>query len=157
MPQLAPSLWFDTQAEQAAEYYVSVFPHSRITAKTYYGEAGPRAAGMVLTVSFMLDGQEFMALNGGPEFHFDEAISFVIRCADQREVDYYWTTLTEGGEEGPCGWLKDRFGLSWQVVPEPFLALISDPDEARRDRAMRAMMTMRKLDIAALQAAADAA
>lgn len=157
MPKLAPSLWFDTQAAEAADYYVSVFPNSRITAKTYYGEAGPRESGMVLTVSFELDGQEFMAINGGPEFHFDEAISFVIHCADQAEVDYYWETLTEGGEENVCGWLRDRFGVSWQVVPDPFLAMIAGSDDARRDRAMRAMMTMKKLDLAAITAAADAA
>lgn len=157
MPALNPSLWFDTEAEEAARYYVSVFPNSRITGTTYYGAAGPREAGMVLTVSFVLDGHEFMAINGGPEFHFDEAISFVIHCADQAEVDHYWNALSDGGEEGPCGWLKDRYGLSWQVVPDPLLAMISSPDHVRRDRAMRAMMTMKKLDLAALQAAADEA
>ena len=158
MPRITPNLWFDTQAEQAAEYYVSVFPNSEIKAKSYYGDAGPGPAGTVLTVSFTLDGQDFLAINGGPQFTFDEAISFAIICKDQEEVDYYWSTLTEGGgEEGPCGWLKDRYGLSWQVVPAAFEEMMSDPDEARRDRAMKAVLSMKKLDVAAIRAAADAA
>ena len=155
MPRIAPMLWFDTQSEEAAAFYVSVFPNSEITRISYYGEAGPRPAGTVLTVEFVLDGQQFTALNGGPEFRFDEAISFVIPCADQAEIDYYWATLSEGGEEGPCGWLKDRYGLSWQVVPADYAELMCDPDEARRDRAMRAVLGMKKLDIAAIYAAAD--
>jgi len=155
MPKLTPSLWFDTQAEEAANFYTSVFPNSKVTTVSYYGEAGPREAGMVLTVMFELDGQEFMALNGGPQFKFDEAVSFIIRCADQKEVDYYWGKLSEGGEEVQCGWLKDRFGLSWQVVPEGFEKLMSDPDQERRDRAMKAMLGMKKLDLVALAAAAD--
>ena len=155
MPMITPNLWFDTQSEEAAEFYCSVFPNSKITNVTHYGEAGPRPAGMVLTVDFVLDGQEYTAINGGPEFTFTEAISLLINCADQEEVDYYWSKLSEGGEEGPCGWLKDRYGLSWQVVPEGMDELFSDPDPQRVERAWKAMMEMRKLDIAALQSAAD--
>ena len=117
MPRITPNLWFDTQGKEAAEFYVSVFPNSKITNVTHYGEAGPREAGTVLTVDFVLDGQEYTAINGGPEFTFDEAISLLINCADQDEIDYYWEKLSDGGEEGPCGWLKDKYGLSWQVVP----------------------------------------
>jgi predicted 3-demethylubiquinone-9 3-methyltransferase (glyoxalase superfamily) len=157
MPQITPNLWFDTQSEEAAEFYVSVFPNSKITNVSYYGEAGPRPAGTVLTVVFVLDGQEFTAINGGPEFTFDEAVSFLINCADQEEVDYYWDKLSEGGEESQCGWLKDKYGLSWQVVPAAMDELFTDPDPARADRAMKAMLGMRKLDVAALQAAADGA
>ncbi|MEY2404234.1 MAG: hypothetical protein QOD38_1785 [Acidimicrobiaceae bacterium] len=157
MPQITPNLWFDTQSEEAAEFYVSVFPNSKITKVSYYGEAGPRPAGTVLTVVFVLDGQEFTAINGGPEFTFDEAVSFLINCADQEEVDYYWDKLSEGGEESQCGWLKDKYGLSWQVVPAAMDELFTDPDPARADRAMKAMLGMRKLDVAALQAAADGA
>lgn len=156
MPQITPNLWFDTQSEEAAAFYVSVFPHSEIRRVSHYGEAGPRQAGMVLTVEFVLDGQPFIAINGGPQFKFDEAISFLIECADQQEIDYYWEKLSEGGEEGPCGWLKDRYGLSWQVVPAGFAELMCDPDQARRDRAMRALLGMRKIDIATINAAADA-
>ena len=155
MPSITPNLWFDTEGEQAAEFYVSVFPNSKITAVTHYGEAGPREAGTVLTVEFVLDGTTFTAINGGPEFTFDEAISFAIECADQDEVDYYWNKLSEGGEEGPCGWLKDRYGLSWQVVPAGMVELLNDPDQERGQRAMKAMFGMKKLDVAALYAAAD--
>ena len=157
MPKITPNLWFDTQGEEAAEFYVSVFPNSKITNVTHYGEAGPRPAGTVMTVDFVLDGQEYTALNGGPEFTFDEAISFMINCADQEEVDYYWAKLSEGGEEGPCGWVKDRYGLSWQVCPIGMVELVTDPDKGRSERAMRAMMGMKKLDLAAVQAAADEA
>jgi len=157
MPRITPNLWFDTQSEEAAEFYVSVFPNSKITNVTHYGEAGPREPGMVLTVDFVLDGQEYTAINGGPEFTFDEAISLLINCADQDEVDYYWAKLSEGGEEGPCGWLKDRFGLSWQVCPVEMVEVLNDPDPNRSERAMRAMLGMRKLDVAALKAAADGA
>jgi len=157
MPRITPNLWFDTQGKEAAEFYVSVFPNSEITNVTYYGEAGPRAAGTVLTVDFVLDGQQYTAINGGPEFTFDEAISLLINCADQAEVDYYWTTLSDGGEESQCGWLKDRFGLSWQVVPAGMEELLGDPDDERGQRAMKAMLGMKKLDLAALQAAADGA
>ncbi|HEY5229890.1 MAG TPA: VOC family protein [Galbitalea sp.] len=157
MPQITPNLWFDTESEQAAAFYVSVFPNSEVRRVSYYGEVGPRPAGMVLTVEFVLDSQPFTAINGGPQFAFDEAISFLIECADQNEIDYYWTKLSEGGEEGPCGWLKDRYGLSWQVVPAGFAELMCDPDQARRDRAMRALLGMKKLDVAAINAAADSA
>jgi len=155
MPRITPNLWFDTESEQAAGFYVSVFPNSGIKMISYYGEAGPRPAGTVLTVDFTLDGQEFTAINGGPQFTFDEAVSFMIHCADQEEIDYYWTRLSEGGEEGPCGWLKDRYGLSWQVIPAGYEELMCDPDQGRRDRAMRAVLGMKKLDMAAIQAAAD--
>ena len=155
---LTPCLWFDTQAEEAASFYVSVFKNSRITSVSRYGEAGPRDADLVLTVEFELDGQPFVALNGGPEFAFSEAISFQVPCADQGEVDYYWERLLEdGGEESQCGWLKDRFGLSWQIFPTRLPELLSDPDQGRRDRAMKAMLGMVKIDVAALEAAADGA
>ncbi|MEU7581316.1 VOC family protein [Streptomyces sp. NPDC041068] len=155
MPRITPNLWFDTQSEEAAQFYVSVFPNSRIKHVSYYGENAPRPAGTVLTVDFELDGQPYTAINGGPEFTFDEAVSFQIDCADQAEVDHYWTKLSEGGEEGPCGWLKDRYGLSWQVVPTMLGELITGPDADRAQRAMQAMFGMKKLDVAALQAAAD--
>jgi predicted 3-demethylubiquinone-9 3-methyltransferase (glyoxalase superfamily) len=155
MTRITPCLWFDTEGEEAATFYVSLFKNSRTTDVSRYGEAGPRPAGTVMVVSFELDGQPFTALNGGPEFTFDEAISFQIDCQSQEEVDYYWGALTEGGEEGPCGWLKDRYGVSWQVVPSALIALIQDPDPGRSQRAMAAMMTMKKIDIAAVQAAAD--
>jgi predicted 3-demethylubiquinone-9 3-methyltransferase (glyoxalase superfamily) len=155
MPRITPSLWFDTQGEEAANFYVSVFPNSKINDVLYYNDAGPREAGTVLTVEFVLDGQPYLAINGGPQFHFDEAISFSIECADQEEIDYYWTKLSEGGEEGPCGWLKDRYGLSWQVVPGGMTEMFHDPDTGRAQRAMKAMLGMKKLDIAALHAAAD--
>jgi predicted 3-demethylubiquinone-9 3-methyltransferase (glyoxalase superfamily) len=157
MPKLTSCLWFDTEGEDAANFYVSVFPNSRIVNVARYGEAGPRPAGSVMTVDFELDGKPFMALNGGPEFTFNEAVSFVIDCADQDEVDYYWTKLSEGGEEGPCGWLKDRSGLSWQVVPAALGELASDPDPAKSQAVIKAMLGMRKLVVAELQAAYDAA
>ena len=156
MPKITPCLWFDTQGEEAARFYTSIFPNSRIVDIAHYSEAGPRDAGTVMVVQFELDGQEFVALNGGPEFTFDEAISFQIDCADQEEVDRYSEALTDGGEQGPCGWVKDRFGLSWQVVPKRMIELLSDPDEARAQRAMAAMLEMRKIDIAAVEAAAAA-
>jgi predicted 3-demethylubiquinone-9 3-methyltransferase (glyoxalase superfamily) len=157
MPGIVPNLWFDTESEEAARFYVSVFPNSEIRAISHYNDAGPRPAGTVLTVDFVLDGQHFTAINGGPEFTFDEAISLLIECQDQDEVDYYWDKLTDGGEEGQCGWLKDRYGLSWQVVPGGMVEVLNDPDQARAERAMRAMLGMKKLDLAALQAAADGA
>ena len=157
MPTLTPCLWFDTKAEDAATFYVSVFKNSRIVATSHYGEAGPREAGMVLTVQFELDGQPFTALNGGPEFTFDEAISFQIDCTSQDDVDYYWERLTaDGGQDGPCGWVKDKFGVSWQVVPDELEKLLADPDQGRAQRAMAAMLQMRKIDIAAVREAADA-
>jgi predicted 3-demethylubiquinone-9 3-methyltransferase (glyoxalase superfamily) len=156
MPRITPNLWFDTEALEAAEFYVSVFPNSRITTITHYTEGGQRPAGEVLTVDFELDGQPYTAINGGPQFTFDEAVSFLINCADQDEIDHYWSKLTENGKQaGPCGWLKDRFGLSWQVVPSFWTELITDPDPGRRDRAMRAVYAMEKIDIAAVYAAAD--
>ena len=157
MPRITPNLWFDDDGEAAARFYVSVFPNSEITGITRYGEVGPGEAGAVMTVSFVLDGEPFTIINGGPQFTFDEAVSFEIRCADQAEVDHYWDKLTDGGEESQCGWLKDRFGLSWQVVPEGWEALLTSSDPARAERAMAAMLGMKKLDIAALEAAADGA
>ena len=157
MPRITPNLWFDTNGLEAAEFYVSVFPNSKITNVTHYTEAGPGPAGSVLTVDFVLDGQEHTAINGGPHFTFTEAISLLVNCADQEEVDYYWSKLSEGGEEGPCGWLKDRYGLSWQVCPTELNDLVNDPDRSRAARAMAAMFQMKKLDIAALRAAADEA
>ena len=155
MPTTRPCLWFATQSQEAAEFYVSVFPNSRIVSVSNYGDAGPRPAGSVMTVDFELDGRPFMALNGGPEFTFNEAVSFVIDCADQDEVDYYWTKLSEGGEEGPCGWLKDRFGLSWQIVPRRMLELLADPDRDRAGRAMQAMMGMGKIDVGVIERSAE--
>ncbi|MFI6350350.1 VOC family protein [Streptomyces sp. NPDC050560] len=155
MPRINPNLWFDTQAEEAAEFYVSVFPNSSVTRVSYYGEAGPGPAGTVLTVDFALDGQRFTAINGGPEFTFDEAVSLLVDCADQAEVDYYWERLLEGGgKESQCGWLKDKYGLSWQVVPAELEELVASDDPARADRVMRAMFGMGRLDLAALRAAA---
>jgi predicted 3-demethylubiquinone-9 3-methyltransferase (glyoxalase superfamily) len=157
MPKITPSLWFDTQAEDAANFYVAVFPSSRIVNVSHYGDAGPRPAGMVLEVELELDGQPFVALNGGPQFSFDEAVSFVVECADQAEVDYYWDRLGEGGEHGPCGWLKDRFGLSWQIVPQALVAMMKDPDPAKNQAVIKCFMGMRKLVVAELQAAYDSA
>ena len=155
MQKLTPCLWFDTQGEDAAKFYTSIFPNSKINFVSHYTEAGPREAGTVLTVDFELDGQPFTALNGGPEFTFSEAISFVILCADQDEIDYYWEKLSEGGEESVCGWLKDRFGLSWQVVPEGWDEILKDPDPRKANAAMTALFGMKKVDIAAIQAAVD--
>jgi predicted 3-demethylubiquinone-9 3-methyltransferase (glyoxalase superfamily) len=155
MQKLTPCLWFDTQAEEAASFYTSVFKNSRVVDVTHYPESSPRPAGMVLTVTFEIDGQTFVALNGGPEFTFDEAISFQIDCADQAEVDELWERLTDGGEESQCGWLKDRFGVSWQVIPRRLPELLGDPDPQRAQRAMQAMLGMRKIDVAALEHAAD--
>ena len=154
MSKVTPWLWMDTQGEEAAEFYCSVFPNSEIKFVSHYTEAGPGPAGSVLTVEFVLDGQEFTAINGGPQFPFTEAVSLLINCADQAEVDYYWDHLTAGGEEGQCGWLKDRYGLSWQVVPAGFEEIMGDPDPAKVKRAMEAMFTMQKIDVAALRAAA---
>jgi predicted 3-demethylubiquinone-9 3-methyltransferase (glyoxalase superfamily) len=156
MPQkIVPNLWFDTEAEEAADFYISVFPNSRIVSVARYTEAGPREAGTVMIVEWELDDQRFVGINGGPQFKFDEAVSFQIDCKDQDEVDYYWDKLSEGGEESQCGWLKDRYGLSWQVVPTGMEELFGDPDPERAKRAMEAMLKMSKLDIAALRSAAD--
>jgi len=157
MQSITPSLWFDTEAEDAANFYVSVFKNSQVLNVSRYGEAGPRPAGMVMTVDFELDGQGFIALNGGPDFPFTEAVSLQVNCETQEEVDRYWSVLSEGGEEGPCGWLKDRFGLSWQIIPVALSELLNDPDAAKAQRAMAAMLQMKKIDIAALRAAAEAA
>jgi predicted 3-demethylubiquinone-9 3-methyltransferase (glyoxalase superfamily) len=154
--KITPNLWFDTQAEEAAEFYVSVFPNSKIVGKTHYTDSGMREPGMVMTVEFELDGQKFVGINGGPEFKFDEAVSFEIECEDQAEVDAYWERLTaDGGKEGPCGWVRDKFGLSWQVIPKGMAELFADDDEGRADRAMKAMLEMKKIDIAALERAAE--
>ena len=153
--KIIPNLWFDTEAEEAAEFYTSVFKDGRVLNKTHYTEGAPREAGMVMTVDWEVNGVRFTGINGGPDFKFNEAVSFLINCEDQDEVDYYWEKLGDGGEEGPCGWLRDRFGLSWQVVPEGMDELFADPDPERAQRAMQAMLKMKKLDIAELQAAAD--
>jgi predicted 3-demethylubiquinone-9 3-methyltransferase (glyoxalase superfamily) len=157
MQKITPCLWFDTEAEEAADFYVSVFKNSRILDVSHYGDAGPRPAGMVMTVTFDLDGQEVIALNGGPDFTFNEAVSLQVNCETQDEVDWFWSQLGEGGELGPCGWLKDKYGLSWQVVPTALNELLSDPDTARAQRAMKAMLAMSKIDIEALRRAADEA
>ncbi|MET7697689.1 VOC family protein [Streptomyces sp. NPDC005485] len=147
-------LWFDGQAEEAAHYYVSIFKNSELGQVGRYTDAGPGPAGSVVAVEFVANGQKFVALNGGPQFTFDEAISFQIYCADQEEVDFYWNKLTEdGGNPGPCGWLKDKFGLSWQVIPARLLEMIADPDPEKATRASRAMLQMSKLDLAALEKA----
>jgi predicted 3-demethylubiquinone-9 3-methyltransferase (glyoxalase superfamily) len=156
MPKQIPCLWFDGQAEQAAAHYTSIFPNSEVTRVTRYGPDTPGEEGAVMTVEFHIDGQPYVGLNGGPQSTFNEAISFQIMCADQDEVDHYWVRLAEGGEHGPCGWLKDRFGVSWQVVPTRLDELIADPDPARAQRAFQAMLGMKKIDIDELERAADA-
>jgi predicted 3-demethylubiquinone-9 3-methyltransferase (glyoxalase superfamily) len=156
MSAITPCLWFDTEAEEAATFYTSVFPNSGVREIARYGEAGSRPEGMVMTVAFELDGQPFTALNGGPEFTFSEAISFQVSCESQEEVDRYWETLSEGGEEGPCGWLKDRFGVSWQIVPTALPRLLGDPDRERSQRVMQAMLGMKKIEIGELERAAAA-
>ncbi len=151
-----PCLWFASEGEQAAEFYTGIFPNSRIVDVTRYGPAGPGPEGSAMTVTFELDGSEFVALNGGPaDFSFNESISFQIHCADQGEVDRYWEQLSEAGEEGPCGWVKDRYGLSWQVVPEALTALLGDPDPGRAQRAMQAMLSMKKIEVAEIERAAS--
>ncbi len=156
MPKITPFLWFDSQAEEAANFYVSVFKNSKILEEARYPEGSPGPAGAIMTISFELDGQQFTALNGGPEFTFTEAVSFVIDCADQAEVDDYWAKLTaDGGEESQCGWLKDKFGLSWQVVPRALPELLSQPDPEVAQRVMQAMLQMKKINISALEAARD--
>jgi predicted 3-demethylubiquinone-9 3-methyltransferase (glyoxalase superfamily) len=157
MQKITPFLWFDTEGEDAARFYTSVFPNSKIGEIARYGSAGPRPEGTVMTVSFELDGQRFVALNGGPEFAFSEAVSFLVNCDTQDEVDSYWSALSEGGEEGPCGWLKDKFGLSWQIVPNRLPELLADPDRERAQRVMEAMLKMRKIEVDELERAAAAA
>jgi predicted 3-demethylubiquinone-9 3-methyltransferase (glyoxalase superfamily) len=155
MPRITPNLWFDGQAEEAAEFYCSVFPNSKITAVTHYTEGSPGPVGSVMTVTFELDGQEYTGINGGPQFTFDEAISLLVNCDGQDEVDYYWAKLSEGGQESQCGWLKDKYGLSWQVVPTGWEHLLTGPDRGRAQRAMQAVLGMKKIDLAAILAAAD--
>jgi predicted 3-demethylubiquinone-9 3-methyltransferase (glyoxalase superfamily) len=156
MPKITPFLWYDTQAEEAVNFYVSVFPNSRILKTSRYGEAGPGPKGSVMTVEFELDGQRFIALNAGPQFKFTEAVSFLVPCKTQEEVDTYWNKLTaNGGQESDCGWLKDKFGLSWQITPTILLELVSDPDREKSKRVMEAMMKMKKIDIATLKQAAE--
>jgi predicted 3-demethylubiquinone-9 3-methyltransferase (glyoxalase superfamily) len=154
MGRITPFLWFDTESQEAAEFYTSVFPNSKITKVTTRPD---RPDEPVLTVEFELDGQRFIALNGGPQFSFTEAVSFDVKCQTQEDVDGYWETLSEGGEEGPCGWLKDRFGLSWQIVPEVLPRLLADPDREKADRVFSAMMKMGKIEIAELERAAEGA
>ena len=151
MQKINPFLWFDTQAEEAANFYTSIFKNSKINRISRHGEGGPGPKGSVMVVSFELDGQEFVALNGGPMFKFTEAISFVVNCDTQEEVDHYWAKLTEGGQEIQCGWLKDKFGLSWQIVPTAFFRLVNDPDPEKVGRVMQAMMKMVKMDIKILE------
>jgi predicted 3-demethylubiquinone-9 3-methyltransferase (glyoxalase superfamily) len=151
--RITPCLWFDTEAEEAARFYASIFKNSRITAITHYGEGMPMPKGTVMTVRFELDGQEFLALNGGPTFPFTEAISLMVECKDQKEIDSYWDRLLEGGSEAQCGWLKDKYGLSWQVVPQDLDKLLSDKDPAKSSRVLQAVMGMVKLDVSKLEAA----
>jgi len=152
--KITPFLWFDHQAEEAAKFYTSVFPGSAIHLVTHYGEGAPMPAGTVMTVAFELEGQKFTALNGGPHFKFTEAISFVVHCETQQEVDHYWDTLSaDGGQVIQCGWLKDKFGVTWQIVPATFIEMMRDRDTERKSRVMKAMMKMKKLDIAELEAA----
>jgi predicted 3-demethylubiquinone-9 3-methyltransferase (glyoxalase superfamily) len=153
MQKITPFLWFDNQAEEAVKFYTSVFKNSKVGKVTRFGEAGPGPKGSVMTVSFELEGQEFTALNGGPLFKFTEAISFVVDCKSQEEVDELWEKLSEGGEEQPCGWLKDRFGLSWQIVPTVLIEMLNDPDPEKSKRVTEAMLKMKKIDIQTLRQA----
>jgi predicted 3-demethylubiquinone-9 3-methyltransferase (glyoxalase superfamily) len=155
MQRITPCLWFDTEGEEAANFYISIFKNSRIVDVSRYGEGAPRQAGTVMTVAFELDGEAFTALNGGPDFKFNEAISFQVHCETQEDVDHFWESLADGGEPGPCGWLKDKYGVSWQVVPAALPGLLSDPDPQRAQRAMTAMLSMGKIDIEAIKRAAD--
>jgi len=160
MRKITPCLWFDERAEEAANHYVSVFNaagrDSKVLDVSHYGEDQPRPAGTVMVVDFELDGQRFQALNAGPEFTFSPAISFSVECANQEEVDHFWDSLIEGGAPSQCGWLEDKFGLSWQIIPRQLPELLADPDPARAQRAMQAMLKMIKIDISELQRAADA-
>ncbi len=153
--KITPFLWFDHQAEEAVNFYTSIFPNSKIVKVLRYNEAGPGPAGSAMTIEFQLEGQTFVALNGGPIFKFTEAISFVVNCQTQDEVDAYWEKLSAGGSEVQCGWLKDKFGLSWQIVPAKLPELLSGPDGEKSKRAMQAMLKMKKLDLRVLQAAYD--
>ncbi|MGH2698064.1 MAG: VOC family protein [Actinomycetota bacterium] len=153
MQKIVPNLWFDAEAEEAANFYTSIFKNSHVRTVMRYGEAGPRPAGMVMTVTFRLEGQEFTALNGGPEFKFNEAISLLVNCESQEEVDELWERLSEGGEKGPCGWLKDKFGVSWQITPTVLDEMLQDEDADKANRVMKAMLEMTKIDIEALEKA----
>ena len=153
MPSITPSLWFDNNLEEAAKYYTSIFPNSSIEKLVRYNEAGPGTPGEVVYGTFVLDGTRFIGINGGPQFQFDEAVSFMVHCKDQAEVDYYWDRLLDGGEESMCGWLKDRFGLSWQIVPDRLFELEQDPDPARAAAATKALHGMRKIIVADLEEA----
>ncbi len=155
MPRFITNLFFDTEAQEAAEYYCWVFPNSEITRVAHTSDAGPGEPGTVMLVDFSLDGKPFTAINGGVQFSFSEAVSLLIDCADQDDVDHYWDTLSQGGQTGRCGWLKDRFGFSWQVCPNELAELLGDPDRERSARAFAAMLTMGKIDIGAVRAAAD--
>lgn len=157
MPTITPSLLFASESQAAAEFYVSIFPNSTINTISYYNDAGPMPAGAVLAVDFQLDGRDFTAINSGATFEFNEAISFRINCESQDDVDYYWERLGDGGEEGQCGWLSDRFGVRWQVVPLGIARYLSDPDPERAARAMTAMLNMHKLDLAVFEAAVELA
>jgi len=153
MQKITPFLWFDTQAEEAAKFYASVFKNSKVISTTRYGEAGPGPKGSVMTVEFDLEGQRFVGLNGGPQFKFTEAVSFVVNCTTQEEVDYFWEKLSEGGQEVQCGWLKDKYGLSWQVVPTILIEFLQDKDPVKAQRVMKAMMQMKKIEIEPLKRA----
>jgi predicted 3-demethylubiquinone-9 3-methyltransferase (glyoxalase superfamily) len=155
MQKITPFLWFDKNAEDAAKFYTSIFKNSKIGKVARYGDAGPGPKGSVMTVEFELNGQQFVALNGGPEFKFTEAISFVVNCESQEEIDYFWGKLTAGGQEVQCGWLKDKFGLSWQIVPTAIPKMLTDPDPAKSQRVMKAMLKMIKIDLPTLQRAYD--
>ena len=155
MQKITPFLWFDGKAEEAMNFYVSIFKNSKVRSVARYGEGGPGPKGSVMTAAFTLDGQDFVALNGGPQFKFTEAISFVVSCETQQEVDQMWSKLSQGGSEGDCGWLKDKYGLSWQIVPTALPRLLQDKDPEKAKRVMKAMMQMHKIDIARLQEAAD--
>lgn len=157
MQKITPYLWFDTQAEEAADLYTSIFKNSKIVEVQRYGEAGPGPAGMAMIVTFELEGQKFIGLNGGPHFKFNEAISFFVSCETQEEVDGFWNTLSEDGEAGQCGWLKDKFGVSWQIVPTALTELLSDPDPEKSNRVMQAMLQMSKIEIAGLRQAYEQA
>jgi len=157
MQKITPFLWFDNQAEEAMNFYVSIFKNAKVLSVNRYGDDAPLPKGSVLTANFELDGQRFVALNGGPVFKFNPAISFVVDCDTQEEVDMYWRKLSAGGKEGQCAWLEDKFGVSWQIVPKQLGQLLSDPDPAKAGRVMQAMMQMKKIDIAGLQRAYDAA
>jgi predicted 3-demethylubiquinone-9 3-methyltransferase (glyoxalase superfamily) len=153
MQKITPFLWFENQAEEAINFYTSIFKKSRVLNVAHYGDAGPGPAGSVMTATFELEGQEFTALNGGPQYKFTEAISFLVNCKTQKEVDELWEKLSEGGEEGPCGWLKDKFGVSWQIIPTALGEMLGDPDPAKAQRVMEAMLKMNKIELPLLQQA----